>query len=299
VPVALATSREFPSLSDDDRLVLDPLDAAGVQAECVVWDSARTDWQHYDAVVIRSCWDYYRRVDEFERWLALLERLGVAVWNPLALLRWNMDKHYLAGLAARGVPTVPTTWVTRNSDVTLAGIMRSAGWRDVVVKPTVSNNAVRTWRIRSDDVPSRAAEFTQLVAECDVMVQPFIAEVEREGEWSLVFFGGRFSHAIRKRPRDGDFRVQQEHGGSSEADEAPPALVAQAAAVLAQVSGPWLYARVDACEVDGRLLLMELEMLEPSLFLAQHPDGARRFADAIREVVGPSSIRRPGMRGRA
>jgi len=246
-----------------------------------VWDTSGTAWERFDAVVIRSCWDYHTRLGEFTAWLDRVGQVGVPVWNPPALLRWNADKTYLRDLAARGIPIVPTRWVSRGEATSLAQVLAAARWSEAVVKPAVSAAAFHTWRVSRAEAEAAATRFQALVATRDVLVQVFLPEIERSGEWSFCFFGGIYSHAVVKRPRPGEFRVQEAHGGTAQAARPGPALVAQAEAVIAALPGPTVYARVDACQVDGRLCLMELEALEPSLFLDQEPRAPDRFAAAI------------------
>lgn len=241
-------------------------------------------WRAYDAVVVRSCWDYFLRVDEFHDWLRRIEAERVPVHNDVRILRWNADKAYLRDLAARGVPVIPTYWLGRGSAESLAAVHRATGWREIVVKPTVSGGAHRTWRATLDGEPGGDARLTAMVEDGAVMVQPLVEEIERDGEWSLVFFGGRYSHAVVKRPRTGDFRVQREHGGSLHSAQPTDPVIAAAERVIAAMpfdAEPPLYARVDGCVVDGELLLMELEALEPELFLRCAPAAAGQLADAL------------------
>lgn len=248
--IALVTWSGLPGLAKDDRLLLDHL-----PARAVPWDDATVDWNEFDAIVLRSTWDYHKRIDEFRAWIDRLDASGAPLWNPPALLRWNTHKRYLIDLAARGVNVVPTLLCSR-----------------VVIKPAVSATAYRT---------SVLDPFDQ-----EMLVQPFIDEVVTSGEWSLVFFAGAFSHAVIKRARPGDFRVQSDFGGSHERAQPDASLIAGAQDILRAVEEPWLYARVDGVVRDGRLLLMELEMTEPSLFL--DAAAAARFADAIMNAL-PSS----------
>jgi hypothetical protein len=278
--VALATSATVPELAPDDRLLLPALAARGIGAEPAVWDDPRMPWERFDAVVIRSCWDYHHKADRFDRWTSRLEAAGISVWNPPALLRWNARKTYLRGLAEAGVPVVPTRFVESSGDPDLDTVLHDAGWHEVVVKPVVSASAHETWRAERGRVDD-AERFRRLVGRMPVMVQPFLREVEREGEWSFCFFGGDYSHAVLKRPRPGDFRVQSDHGGAYHLADPADELIAQAATALAAARSPTVYARVDGCVIDGALWLMELELLEPGLFLAVHPDAPDRFAAAI------------------
>jgi len=231
--------------------------------------------------VIRSCWDYHTRLEEFTRWLDRVTALGLPIWNPPALLRWNADKVYLRDLAGRGIPIVPTRWVSRGERVSLDQVLRDAGWEDAVVKPAVSAAAFETWRVHRVDTPRSAERFATLLATRDLLVQAFVPAIERDGEWSFCFFGGSYSHAVIKRPRAGEFRVQESHGGTARRGDPTPELIAQARAVIAALPQPSVYARVDACVVEGELRLMELEALEPSLFLDLDPEAPGRFAAAI------------------
>jgi hypothetical protein len=234
-------------------------------------------------VLVRSCWDYHHRLEEFLAWVARLERAEVPVWNPPALLRWNSHKGYLRDLSARGIPIVPTRWLERGAPVDLAQLLRDAEWRDVVVKPAVSASAHGTWRTSVDAASADQRRLDELLRAGDVMVQPLMSEVRdpEEGEWSILFLGGRLSHAVLKRPAAGDYRVQWEFGGTAVTTAPPDTLLADAAAVMAAVPGDPLYARVDGVERDGRLVLMELELIEPHLFLGWDAGAAARLAGAV------------------
>jgi hypothetical protein len=252
--------------------------------DALPWDSPDVPWDLYAAAVVRSTWDYHRRPDAFRRWLDALSGLGARVWNPASLLRWNMDKRYLIDLPAR-LPVVRGELVEPGTGTTLAAVLERRGWRSAVVKPAISASGEDTWRTDVESAGADGERFRALVARGAVLVQPFVEQVVKDGEWSLVYFRGAFSHAILKRPRAGEFRVQSQHGGRSEAGWPSLAVLSQAERVLAEVREPWLYARVDGCVVDGTFLLMELEMLEPALELWADPGAPRRFADAVLTLV--------------
>ncbi len=279
--IALATYATLPSLNDDDRLLIAALTERGVTARPAVWDSPDVRWEELQGVLVRSCWDYHRRLPEFLAWIARLEGSGVALWNAAAVLRWNSHKAYLRDLAGRGVPIVPTCWLGRGDGTDLAALLGREGWRDAVVKPAVSASATGTWRTSPATAAADQPRLDGLLHAGDVMVQPFIPEVADPGEWSLVFLGGRFSHAVLKRPAGGDYRVQWEFGGSALAAAPPDQLIADAERVLAAAPGDPVYARVDGVARDGRLLLMELELIEPHLFLGWDPRAAARLAAAL------------------
>lgn len=283
--IAFVTYRSLPQLSDDDRLAVAELRHHDIAVESAVWDSPLVDWSVYDALVIRSVWDYHLRAREFETWLALIEGLAVPLWNPASLVRWNMDKRYLLDLAERGVPTIATLVLDHGMETSLAKVMSDTGWDDVVYKPAVSASGFRTTRARIHELSEHEADFTSLLAARDVLVQPFVEQIVTDGEWSLIFFSGQYSHAVKKRASEGEFRVQREHGGVTNAESPRGLLIAQAEDVVSHVPGPWLYARADMCEVEGALVLMELELVEPSLFLGYHPSAPRRFAAALRQLL--------------
>jgi hypothetical protein len=197
------------------------------------------------------------------------------------LVRLNADKAYLADLAAAGIPVVPTLRLERGAAVDLGDLLDERGWGEAVVKPAVSASAFRTWRIPHGEAAAAQEDFADLLAGSAVLVQPFLPEIQTRGEWSFLFFAGEFSHAVLKRPRDGEFRVQEEHGGATTAQRPNSELLAQARAVVDHIPGPWLYARVDGVELEGGLALMELELIEPSLFLRHDPEAPARFAAAV------------------
>jgi hypothetical protein len=265
--IALVTCARLPQLTEDDRLLAAALQEGGAEARAVVWADPTVDWTSFDAIVVRSTWDYHLRIDEFLAWLDQLEACDARVWNPVPLLRWNADKSYLREL---DVPRVPTAFVHRGGDVRAA--MREHGWHCAVVKPNVSATAFETFIID--------AEQPCQLATRDVLVQPFIDEVVRDGEWSLLFFGGVYSHAVLKRARAGDFRVQNDFGGTAEVRDPGAAIVESAARALA-AAPPTLYARVDGVVIAGVFTLMELELIEPVLFLREHPEAAARLARQV------------------
>jgi glutathione synthase/RimK-type ligase-like ATP-grasp enzyme len=302
--VALVTSAELPELAPDDRLLVEPLTRAGVDVRIAVWTGENETWSDYDRIVVRSCWDYHDDLPRWLAWLARLERegLGDRLVNDVPTLRWNARKDYLAELEARGVPIVPTRWVPADALGSWSAVEEALGgspWEELVCKPAVSAGAFATFRLRRSELPSAEVRLrgvlAELVRRAPLMIQPFVPEIASRGEWSLMFFEGRFSHAVLKLPAGGDFRVQQEHGGTSVAATPPGALLdlgarvleAAEAAVRAGSGGPqepserFLYARVDLVEAAAGPMLIELELIEPALFLEAHPPAGPELARAI------------------
>ncbi len=284
--IAFVTSTAHPDLTPDDRLAVAQLERRRARVAAAIWNDPSVDWAAFDAIIIRSTWDYHHRAAEFRAWIDALEAAGAPMWNPAAVLRWNMEKTYLRDLERAGVATVPTEWLEKGTKPDLGGLLAERGWMDAVVKPVISAAATRTWRVSHATVLDVGAQFAESLDAGDVMVQPFMPEIQTRGEWSLMFIDGDFSHAVRKMPTEGDFRVQTGFGGRSITDQPDGEVVRAARRVLDVAPSPWLYARVDGIETDAGFVLLELEMLEPSLFFSHTTSGAARFAEAVVVVVG-------------
>lgn len=232
----------------------------------------------FDAVLPLVAWGYHLR---FPEWLATLDRLereARRVINPVPLLRWNSNKVYLQELAAAGVPSVPTLTVDHLNEAGLAAAYGVLGCEEVVIKPAVSAGATGTYRLRQGEAASVPAD----VHGQAMMIQPFLPAITSSGEYSLILFDGKFSHCVVKRPAAGDFRVQPHLGGVTQPCAPPAGAEALAAQALAAAPAAAVYARVDLVEdAGGELAVMELELVEPALFLAQAPDAAPAFAAAV------------------
>lgn len=284
--VALVTSEAFPNLYEDDHLLVKALGELGIDSRPAVWSDREIDWLGFDALVIRSPWDYFERIVEFRAWLDARIASGVPMCNAPGILVWNFDKAYLAELAAAGVAVIPTVVVARGERPDVAALARARGWDEIVVKPTISGGAYRTHRFRTDDAAHYGAQITEILGESGLLIQPYLPQITSEGELSLVFFDGVFSHAVCKRPKVGDYRVQFQFGGTTAPVEVRDEWVAGARACVAAAPGLPLYARVDGVIHEGRFLLMELEVFEPLLFLACDPAAPGRFARAIEKRLG-------------
>jgi len=280
--VALATYGRAPTLAPDDQLLVPALDALGVLAEPVVW-SSHAMWTAFDAVVVRSCWDYHLHSDAFYSWLGSLEAAGVAVWNPPSMIRWNSDKRYLIDLEQRGVPTIHTEIVRRGHAAEVETAVGKNGWTKFVIKPAISASGFETYALSTPLDEYSRATIARVASGGDVLVQPFAEEVPEAGELSFMFLDGAFSHAALKRAAvaTGEFRVQTEHGGTVERTSTPDHLVEQAARTLTALPTMPLYARVDGIVRDDRFVLMELELIEPNLFLDFEPTAPERMARGI------------------
>ena len=253
----------------------DALRAVGCTVDAVAWTEVG-DVGGYDLVMPLVAWGYHL---DYPNWLGLLDRAEAEHWpmiNPPALLRWNSDKAYLAELADRGVSTVPTLAVEACCDADLEEARRRFGSEWLVIKPPVSASASGTHRLGpNDDLPGDSARQPMIV-------QPLIEEISRTGEFSLMLFDGEFSHAVVKRPKSGDFRVQPHLGGVTLPSKAPPGAERLAKQALAAAPAKATYARVDIVPDDqGTLRIMELELIEPALFLDHAPDAGAAFTRSV------------------
>lgn len=276
--IALATCATTPNLSKDDQLYAHELRNLGTEVTTVIWDDPSAVWNEFDVAVIRSVWDYHKRPQEFRNWLDEIEKKNVRVWNPASLVRSNMNKEYLLELQAAEIPTIPTVFLKQQQNASLLHILEKNQWNKVVIKPVISASAFRTQLVERKSAEIHEAYFQGLLNDSGVMVQPFIEEVRNKGEWSFIYFDGAFSHSTIKRPASGDFRVQDDFGGSVEKAAASAQIMKQVETIAATIPKPWLYARIDGIELDGVFTLMELELIEPSLFLECDPGSAARFA---------------------
>ncbi len=285
---ALLTIESLEGFVADDELLIPPLAARGWQAEFVPWDAQATCWDDFDLVVIRSTWDYYRRWEEYLEVLSRIEASKAELHNPLDIVRWNIDKRYLADLEARGTTIVPTLWQPTFDPDALAALHARFDTDQLVVKPNVSAGADGTFWL----TPSTGRDtLSAIAAELEtrpVMLQPMIASVIDVGEYSLFYLGGDYSHAILKTPKPRDFRVQEEYGSSIVSITPDADLLAAAGGAMAAIGRPLLYARVDLVRLaNGTPAVMELELIEPSLYLRYDAGAAERFAKAVDRQHSP------------
>ena len=283
--IALATYDKAPGLAPDDRLLIPALERLGIRAEPSIWSDRSIHWRDFDAVIIRSCWDYHLRFAQFENWLAALQADSVPLWNPASVVRWNADKRYLLDLAGRGVATIPTMTAMRGHDA-VESLAAAEGWTRFVIKPAISASGYETFALRMPLDEASRDTIARVANLGTVLVQPFADEIARFGELSLMFFDGAFSHATVKRARPGEFRVQTEHGGTVDPIVVEQALIEQAAAVVRSLDERPLYARVDGITRGDAFLLMELELIEPNVFMSYSENAAERFARAIAQRLG-------------
>ncbi len=283
--IGILTFENLPELSSDDQLLREALIRKGYEVSQIIWDQIE-DNPAVDLLVVRSIWDYHKKYDSFLKWLKLAESRNWNVQNPVPVLRWNSDKMYLKELRLNGLPIVPTRWLHHNEkNITLHDIIQDQEWSDVVVKPVVSASALRTERVLLKDVERFEPIFQKWLSQHSLMVQPFFQEICTFGEWSLLYFGGNYSHAILKKPKSGDFRVQAEFGGTTHKLDPPESFKKLSDRIIAFMKAKFgtdcLYARIDLIDYSGHPLIGELELIEPFLFFSYDEKSVQRFVDAV------------------
>jgi glutathione synthase/RimK-type ligase-like ATP-grasp enzyme len=262
--------------------VKDALVQRQIAVDEISWRNTQVDWNQYGLVVIRSPWDYQHDCCRFLTALKAIESSKATLLNSLKLVQWNVQKTYLRELQSNGVHTVPTQWLNNPEVAEISSLFQMLGSDDIVLKPVVGAGAEDAFRLNVHDSPSRLETVAQRFQNRIALAQPFVDSVVQYGEISLIFFDGDYCHSVLKTPRSGDFRVQEEHGGHI-VPLCPPADVIEfAKRTLAAVPEATLYARVDLVFLDdGQPAVMEVELIEPSLYLSYADHAATQFAEAI------------------
>jgi hypothetical protein len=264
-----------------DHLLAAPMAVAGWRVAEVSWRDPHVDWARFEAVVVRTPWDYVTDVTAFIAVLEAIDRAPTRLANDRALMVWNLDKTYLRALTARGVPIVPTLWADTYDAAQTAHAFAHFDTDEIVVKPVVAAGACDTFRLDRATLAREQDALATTFAARPHMIQPFVETVITSGEISLFYFGGRYSHAIRKVPKSGDFRVQEEHGGILTALMPDPVVRSAGDAVMQALDATPLYARVDLVWWQGAPVLIECELVEPSLYLDFAAAAPQRFVDAF------------------
>ena len=278
--LGIVTCAKCRDLTPSEQKLLPLLEQERIKSTPVVWNDPDVIWKNFDAFLVRSIWDYHLHPEEFTTWLDNLESLGKATWNPIPVLRKNHHKFYLRKLQNSGVTIIPTLFIQKNDETALEEFQK-ANWQKAVIKPAVSASAWRTETISSTDLERVKATIGQASDYGDFLIQQFMPEVQETGEISLIFFNNKYSHAVLKQPKSGEFRVQAEYGGGAVTFQPERKIIETAEQILSHFGNQILYARVDGIVASGEFVLMELELIEPELFLDSSSGARKRFAESI------------------
>lgn len=280
--IAFLTMDSLQDFVAYDHLVVDRLKGSGVQVDEISWRCPTALWDDYRLVVIRSPWDYQSAPAQFLNVLETIEQSSATLLNSLEIVRWNIRKLYLQKLEQSGTTIVPTLWLNSPREQDLKDVFDRLNVGEIVVKPVIGANADNAFRLTPASLPETFRQAAMAFHNSIALAQPFIRSVVERGEYSLIFFEGQFSHAVVKKPKTGDFRVQEEHGASITPCSAPQDLVEFAQNSHTAVPGSTLYSRVDIVRLENEQpAIMELELIEPSLYLSYDDEAPERLAKAI------------------
>ncbi|MHA7128427.1 ATP-grasp domain-containing protein [Algoriphagus namhaensis] len=288
-PIAIvtyfSTGKYDANTSDENATLASILSDLGLESEQIAWSDPEADWTRYSCLLIKSTWDYFDYYEEFLTWLAEIEKLNIPVLNSIETLRWNSNKEYLLEIQAKGFEVIAGHSLEKGTQVSLELVRGLNLGDELVFKPKVSGGAKNTIRVSQEELPNQLDAINQLLAAEDFLVQPYISEVAKVGEYSLIYFNSRFSHAVLKTPASKDFRVQHYFGGTIQTLEPSAKMKADCDSLVAEFCSSSLYVRVDGVWKDERFHLMELEMIEPYLFLEESESAKANYKVALQEQL--------------
>ncbi|WP_421942736.1 ATP-grasp domain-containing protein [Pedobacter sp.] len=251
----------------------------------VIWNDENVNWENYQLAILKSPWDYFDLYEDFKTWLNLLEEKNIRLLNPIDVVRWNADKHYLKDIESAGLNITPSIFITNVEEINLNTFFEKFNTDKLIVKPCISGGAKNTFKVTLDNVEEINQKLRLLIQNEDFIIQPFLAEILESGEWSFIFFNGIYSHTLVKKAKQGDFRVQPAHGGSVHVQNPDQGLIEIAAEYVRLFAKNCLYARVDGTFVNNQFLLMELELIEPFLFLNTSTQNYENYYNALKALI--------------
>ena len=269
----------------EQELLKSSLEAQGLKVNVTFWDNPSYEWQKTKSVLFRTVWDYFERFDEFWEWLEQVKTKTKLI-NSYELIKWNIDKHYLKDLKNNDIQVVPTYFADRGNNISLQEIVNSKDWKHIVIKPAISASAFNTYKITNDEIEQKEQLFHELLQTHDMLVQPFFPTITELGEASLMVFGGEFTHAILKKAKAGDFRVQDDFGGTVHDYNPTQEEIKFAEKVFQSCTSLPIYGRVDIVwDTNKHIYLSELEIIEPELWIRNRPESANKIAEAVNKIL--------------
>ena len=269
----------------EQELLKSSLEAQGLKVNVTFWDNPSYKWQETKSLLFRTVWDYFERFDEFWEWLEQV-KTKTRLINSYELIKWNIDKHYLRDLKNNGIQVVPTYFADRGNNISLQEIANLNDWKHIVIKPAISASAFNTYKIINDEIEQKEQLFHELLQTHDMLVQPFFPTISELGEASLMVFGGKFTHAILKKAKAGDFRVQDDFGGTVHDYNPTQEEIKFAEKVFQSCTSLPIYGRVDIVwDSNKHIYLSELEIIEPELWIRNRPESANKIAEAVNKIL--------------
>jgi glutathione synthase/RimK-type ligase-like ATP-grasp enzyme len=287
IRVGILTCSDFPDLTLSDQKLIPLLKESGIFAEAVIWDNPLFQSTRYDVLLFRNTWDYFTKKETFFNWLNELTTRNITTINTLDTIFWNAHKFYLKELQEYGIPVIPGIFISKDDDTDFRMLIPE-DWEKAVIKPAISAGAYLTECFFLQNVDTISTVYKDIRKSNDLIIQKFIPEIITHGEISLVFFDKKYSHAVIKTPKDGDFRIQSQFGGSYMPYFPDDLLLNSCTNIIQYIKHDLLYARIDGVMIGNVFHLMELELIEPDLYLDYVQDGHRRFTDVIVQYLQSS-----------
>ncbi|MFV8269751.1 ATP-grasp domain-containing protein [Flavobacterium sp. GT2N3] len=282
--IAILTCEKLPDLNPEDQKIIPALAKHNIDAKPVIWSDKTINWTDFDYLIFRNTWDYFEKEIEFKIWLDQIEKLGIKTLNPIEIIKQNIHKFYLREMEKQGVTILPTVFIDKTNHLNLAELI-PPHWKKAVVKPAFSAGSYLTEVFEKADIQEISAKYKSIAAEKELLLQEFMPEIQTLGETSFIFFNKKFSHAVNKKPVDGDFRVQSLFGGKYNLVQPSLEMIEKAQKVVDTFKENLLYARVDGILIDNELCLMEIECIEPDLYFNLSENSLERFVTAIVELI--------------
>lgn len=284
--VAFLSTDNLENFFTYDKLLFEPMKNIGWIAKEISWRNESVNWNDFDSVIVRSTWDYQ---NDSEKFISVLEKINSSsahLENDLDLMKWNMNKNYLFDLENKGVRIVETIWEKNFSSEAALEYFDRLKSNEIIIKPNISANADNTFRLTKEKLFEKLGELIKIFSDREFMVQPFMKHIVDEGEYSLFFFNGEFSHCVLKKPKEKDFRVQEEHGGKFKSVIPTEEQKRIGKNIIDKLASVPLYGRTDLVRTtDNDFALMELELIEPSLYFNMDIESPARFAGAFNERI--------------
>jgi glutathione synthase/RimK-type ligase-like ATP-grasp enzyme len=282
--IGLLTCDKLPELTLADQQLIPELAKHNIIAKAVIWSDKTINWNVFDYLIFRNTWDYFEKETEFNLWLDQIERLGIKTLNTIEIIKQNKHKFYLRKMEKEGILILPTIFIDKTEHLNLVEIIPK-NWKKAVIKPAFSAGSYLTEVFEVKDLEKINVEYQHISSEKELLLQEFIPEIQTLGETSFIFFNKNFSHAVNKKPIDGDFRVQSQFGGKYTLIQPSQELIDKAQKVVNTFDGKLLYARVDGIVIDSELHLMEIECIEPDLYFDISEGALERFVASIVELI--------------
>lgn len=282
--IAILTCEKLPNLNPEDQKIIPVLAQHNIEASATIWSDKTINWAEFDYLVFRNTWDYFEKETEFKIWLDQIEKLGIKTLNPIEIIKQNIHKFYLRKMEQQGITILPTVFIDKTDHLNIAELI-PAHWKKAVIKPAFSAGSYLTEVFKVSQSQEISEKYKSIAAEKELLLQEFMPEIQTLGETSFIFFNKKFSHAVNKKPVDGDFRVQSLFGGKYTLVQPNPEMILKAQKVVDTFQEELLYARVDGILIDDELFLMEVECIEPDLYFNLSENSLERFVEAIVKLI--------------